>query len=270
MGVSMFSRLIFSCIIFLFITSVCFAVELPFRKDYPEVKIVELEELKAGYDNGSFIVVDVRSTLEYDVIRVKGSFHVDLSKAEFVANLQALAEQHPEKKIAVYCNGGTCLKSYKAATDAAEAGMNNVFAFDAGIPAWSSSYPAETLLLGKEVTDPQKQLIPKSELKNVTLSFELFKQKAADGNAVAIDARDPIQRIQKLPGFENALPIPLDKLIKNVINKGNLKDKQLLIFDQVGKQVRWLMYYLVDQGYTNFYFLEGGATSVLKEQEYRQ
>lgn len=29
------------------------------------------------------------------------------------------------------------------------------------------------------------------------------------------------------------------------------------------------MYYLVDQDYSNFYFLEGGAISVLKEQEYR-
>jgi len=246
-----------------------FAEDLPFRKDYPDVKVVELEDLKAGFDNGTFVVVDVRSTLEYDVIRIKGAFHVDLSKSGFIQNLQALAMQYPGKKIAVYCNGGTCLKSYKSAMDAEEAGMNNVYAFDAGIPAWSSAYPAETLLLGKEVADPAKQLIPGSELKKVMLNFEEFKQKAAEADAVVIDARDPIQRTHKLPGFEKALPVPLDKLIRNVINKGNLKDKQLLIFDQVGKQVRWLMYYLVDQGYSNFYFLEGGATSVLKEQEYR-
>jgi rhodanese-related sulfurtransferase len=262
-------RLIFSCVIFLLINSVCFAVELPFRKDYPDVKVVELEDLKVGYDNGKFIVVDVRSNLEYNVIRVKNSYHVDLAKTAFVENLQALAVQHPNKNIAVYCNGGTCLKSYKAAMDASESGADNVFAFDAGIPAWANAYPSETLLLGKEVSDPKKQLIPKSELKKFTLDYELFKQKATVINAVVIDARDPMQRMQKLPGFEKALPIPLDKLIKNVINKGNLKDKQLMIFDQVGKQVQWLMYYLVDQGYSNFFFLEGGATSVLKEQEYR-
>ncbi len=249
--------------------SFCNAEDLPFRKDYPDVKTVETEDLKAGYDAGAFIIVDVRSTLEFDVIHPKGAFHVSLGNADFVKNLKELAMQNPEKKIAVYCNGGTCLKSYKAATDATEAGMDNVYAFDAGIPAWANAYPSETLLLEKEVTDPEKQLIPKSELKKITLDFETFKQKAAEENAVAIDARDPMQRTQKLPGFEKALPIPLDKLIKNVINKGNLKDKQLLIFDQVGKQVRWLMYYLVDQGYTNYYFLEGGATAVLKEQNYR-
>ena len=256
-------------IIFLLVNSFCVAEELPYRKDYPDVNVVELADLKAEYDNGTFMVVDVRSTLEYDVIRIKGASHIDLSKADFVEKLQTLARQYPDKKIAVYCNGGTCLKSYKATMDATEAGLKNVYAFDAGIPAWSNAYPSETLLLGKEVTDPQKQFISKSELKKVTLNFEEFKQKAAEGNAVAIDARDPMQRTQKLPGFEKALPIPLDKLIRNVITKGNLKNKQLMIFDQVGKQVRWLMYYLVDQGYTNFYFLEGGATSVLKEQDYR-
>lgn len=262
-------RLVVTLVLFFLSSSVCFATDLPYRKDYPDVKIVELEDLKVGYDNGTFMIVDVRSTLEYDVIKVKGAYHVDLSKADFITNLQSLSAQYPDKKIAVYCNGGTCLKSYKAAIDAEEAGIKNVYAFDAGIPAWSNAYPSETLLLGKEVTDPQKQIIPKEQVKKVTLNFEAFKQKASEPNAVAIDARDPMQRTQKLPGFEKALPIPLDKLIKNVINKGNLKDKQLMIFDQVGKQVEWLMYYLVDQGYANYYFLEGGATSVLKEQEYR-
>ena len=72
-----------------------------------------------------------------------------------------------------------------------------------------------------------------------------------------------------VPGFEKALPIPLNKLIKNIINKERKKDKQLLIFDQVGKQVRWVMYHLEDKGYKDYYFLSGGATEVLKEQKYR-
>jgi rhodanese-related sulfurtransferase len=147
--------------------------------------------------------------------------------------------------------------------------MKDVYAFDAGIPAWASAYPADTLLIGKEITDPEKQLIPKSEFKKVTVDFETFKKKAAAANAAVIDARDPMQRTQKLPGFEKAMPIPLDKLIKNVVSQGRMKDKQLLIFDQVGKQVRWLMYYLEDNGYKDYYFLKGGATAVLKEQKYR-
>lgn len=249
--------------------SIAFAEDFPYRKDYPDVLIIELDELKSGYDKDAFIPVDVRSTLEYDVIRIKGAHHISLSQADFADKLQKLAAQNPGKNIAVYCNGITCLKSYKAALDAADAGMTNVYAFDAGIPAWAKAYPAQTLLLGKVISDPEKQLIPKSDLQKRMLSYQDFKQKAADPASVVIDTRDPIQRTQKLPGFEKALPIPLDKLIRNVISKGHLHDKQLLIFDQVGKQVRWLMYYLIDKGYTDFYFLEGGATSVLNEQQYR-
>jgi rhodanese-related sulfurtransferase len=148
--------------------------------------------------------------------------------------------------------------------------VGDYYAFDAGIPAWANAYPADTLLVGKVITDPEKQLIPKSELKKVTVDFETFKKKAAEANAYVIDARDPIQRGEKLPGFEKAVNIPLDKLIKNIVNQERMKDKQLLIFDQVGKQVRWLMYYLEDKGYKDYYFLKGGATAVLKDQKYRK
>ncbi len=251
------------------LSSWCFATDFPYRKDYPNVAIVELADLKAGYDDGIFIIVDVRSALEFDTIHPKGAFHVSLSSKGFESNLQALASQYPNKKIAVYCNGITCLKSYKAAQRASGAGMKNVYAFDAGIPAWVNSYPNDTLLVGKEISDPEKQLIPKSELAKVMVDFDTFKKKAAGPTALVIDSRDPMQRSEKLPGFENAMPIPLDKLIKNIIDHDRMKDKQLLIFDQVGKQVRWLMYYLEDKGYDNYFFLKGGATAVLKEQKYR-
>ena len=263
-------RMVMVGLIFSLVSSVCFAEEFPYRKDYPDVKIVELEDLKAGYDDGSFIIVDVRSTIEFQTIHSKGAFHVTLSSTAFVANLKNVSNQNPGKKIAAYCNGITCLKSYKAAQKAGDAGMKNVYAFDAGIPAWAKAYPAETLLVGKPIVDPEKQLIPKSEFQKKIVDFKQFKKMAAAPNAQVIDARDAMQRVGKLPGLENALPIPLDKLIQNIINPGRMKDKQLFIFDQVGKQVRWLMYYLEDKGYKDYYFLKGGATAVLKEQRYRK
>ena len=251
------------------VASVCTAEEFPYRKDYPDVSIIELEALKAGYDDGSFVIVDVRSTIEYETIHPKGALHVSLSNADFESKLREVAENNPSKKIATYCNGITCLKSYNAAQKAVDAGMKNVYAFDAGIPAWAKAYPADTLLVGKPIIDPEKQLIPKSEFKKKTISFEEFREKAAKTNTQVIDARDPIQRIGRLPGLENALPIPLDKLIKNIIQHDRMKDRELVIFDQVGKQVRWVMYHLEDRGYKNYYFLKGGATSVLGDHTYR-
>lgn len=265
-----FIRCVFISIFLILISSsFCLAEDFPYRKDYSNVKIVDLEDLKAGYDNGTYIVVDVRSKIEFDTIHVKGAVHDSLSDKDFIDRLQSIVAQNPGKKIAVYCNGITCTKSYLAAQKAQEAGMENIYAFDAGIPAWANAYPSETRLVGKTITDPAKQLIPKSEFKKLLLDFDQFKKMAESPNAVVIDARDPIQRTHKLPGFEDAMPVPLDKLISNIINHERMKDKRLLIFDQVGKQVRWLMYHLVDKGYTDYYFLDGGATSVLKEQDYR-
>ena len=249
--------------------SICFAGDFPYRKDYPDVPVVELEELKAGYDDGSFVIVDVRSSIEFDTIHPKGALHVNLSSADFEANLNNVSEQHPGKKIALYCNGITCLKSYNGTMKAIDAGLKNVYAFDAGIPAWAKAYPSETLLVGKPIIDSEKQLIPNSAFANKTIDFDTFKKVAAAPNALVIDARDPMQRVGKLPGFEKALPVPLDKLIQNIINHDRMKDKQLVIFDQVGKQVRWVMYHLEDKGYKDYYFLKGGATAVLKEQKYR-
>ena len=191
------------------------------------------------------------------------------TNAKFSENLLQLVKKNPSKKIAVYGNGTTCIKNYKAAEDALYAGMQNVYAFDAGIQTWAISYPPQTILSGEKMANTEKLFAMDKKFNTVCLNYESFKNKSANENAVVIDARDPMQRKHPLPGMEKALQIPLDKLVKNIINKGNMKNKDLFIFDQVGKQVSWLMYYLVDNGYSNFYFLDGGATAVLKSQEYR-
>lgn len=245
------------------------ANNFPYREYYPEVNIVELADLKAGYDRKEFVIVDVRSVAEFEAIHIKGAVNLPYSNAQFSDNLKNFAGKHPGKKIAVYCNGFTCIKSYKAAEDAVYTNMPNVYAFDGGIGAWARAYPADTLLNNKEISAPEQQLISEERFKSSCMDFASFKEKAKGSNAVLIDARDPIQRKEKLPGLDQAMLIPMDKLVENIITKGNMKDKELYIFDQVGRQVNWLMYYLVANGYTNFHFLDGGATTVLKTQEYR-
>lgn len=255
-------------IIFLFSTT-CFADKFPYRDEYPELNIIELSELKSGYDFEEFLLIDVRSKTEFETIRIKHAINIPYADARFTGYLGQIVEENPDKKIVVYGNGGNSIKSYKAAEDAKHAILPHVYAFDAGILAWAKAYPSETYLLTDILKDSEKQLIAEEQFIKRNIDFESFKKMAVKRNAVLIDARDPIQRIEKIKGLEKALPISMDKLVKNVISKGRHKDKQLLIFDQVGGQVNWLMYYLVDNGYTNFYFLNGGATAILHKQEYR-
>ena len=245
------------------------AVEYPYRKDYPEVPTIDSESLFQQYEVDKIIIVDVRSSIEYDVIHMEGARHIPLSNSNFVKEIQELSRLNPDKKIAFYCNGITCLKSYEAAQKALQAGINSCYAYDAGIPDWASIYPEKTLLLGKVLDDPGKQLISKPAFKEKCLQFEKFKAGTNSNKSIVIDVRDSMQRAKKLQGLKKVKKIPMDKFIPNFVEKRVHRDKSLFIFDQVGKQVRWLEYYLVANGYKNYYFLAGGATSVLKEQDYK-
>jgi len=161
--------------------------------------------------------------------------------------------------MAFYCNGHTCAKSYKATKKAREAGFANVFAYDAGIFDWIMAQPDKATLMGNTPA-AQDKIIPKSELKAKMISFDQLMARAAQPNTVNVDIRDPFQRatIPAIPLLRN---IPLDRLTR-LFEKGQFKDKQLLIIDAVGKQVRWLQYYLKEFGYTNYAFLEGGVKAI--------
>lgn len=243
------------------------ASQFPGRDKFPGVPYIASEDLFEAYESGDAIIVDVRSTIEYNVIHPVNALHIPVSKIDFVKRVEKLRSANASKKIAFYCNGTTCLKSYIATQKAQKAGIENVFAYDGGIPEWVMVYPDKTLLLGNVVTDPEKQVIPKSEFKKKALGYDDFKAHAAKG--LVVDVRDAIQRSQDLPGLGKTLKIPMDTFIPNFVEKKKNQDKTLYIFDQVGKQVRWLEYYLVENGYTDYKFLRGGATSVLKDQKYK-
>jgi rhodanese-related sulfurtransferase len=253
----------------LFISSTIFASNFPGRDRFPEVPYIGSEDLFNSYGSGEAIIVDVRSTIEYNVIHPIDALHIPIAKMDFVKKVKQLRSANVGKKIAFYCNGTTCLKSYIATQKAKEAGINNVYAYDGGIPEWAAFYPEKTLLLGQVVTDPEKQIIPKAEFKKKAVAYEDFKKGATSEAGLVIDVRDTIQRTEALPGMGKTLKIPLDKFIPNFIEKKKNQDKPLYIFDQVGKQVRWLEYYLVENGYQNYRFLKGGATAVLKSQKYK-
>lgn len=249
--------------------SMAMASDFPGRDKFPGVPYIESADLYTAYKAGDAIIIDVRSTIEYDVIHPMNSLHIPISKMDFEKMVTTVREENPGKKLAFYCNGTTCLKSYHATQRAKEAGIDNVFAYDGGIPEWVTLYPGDTLLLGEVVSDPEKQIIPESEFKKKVMAYEDFKAASAKGGII-VDVRDIIQRTEDLPGLGNTLKIPLDNFIPNFVEKKKNQDKPLYIFDQVGKQVQWLEYYLVKNGYQSYTFLKGGATSVLKDQQYKQ
>ena len=256
-----FFNLLFVISFILFVASVCVAKEFPYREKYPDVPVIELSDARNSYEKEEIVFVDARTKTEFDTFHPKKALNIDFSQDNFVDILVQIRETNPNKKIAVYGDGVACLKAYRAVQDASDEGMENIYAYDAGVEAWIASYPSDTMLMGQQIDDAKVQLITKEELHRLTLNLDQFKQMINESpNAMVFDIRDPIQRKKKVPGLEQAISISLEKFIRNVISKGNLIDKQLFIIDHADSQIGWLTNYLKDEGYTNFYFLEGGVT----------
>jgi rhodanese-related sulfurtransferase len=209
-----------------FAASAIGAEGFPLRAKYPDVKVMSTDALNASYDDT--IVVDVRSTMEFDVAHVSKAAHVPIAQATFASDLEKVRAKNASTPMAFYCNGHTCAKSYQAAVAAQEAGFTNVFAYDAGIFDWIMAQPDKATLMGKTPA-PQDKIIPKSKLEAKMLSPDEFMAKAAQPNTVNVDIRDPFQR-EKIPAIPLLRNIPLDRLTK-LFEKGQFKDKQHLIID---------------------------------------
>ena len=106
---------------------------------------------------------------------------------------------------------------------------------------------------------PRNKIIPKSEHQEHLMSLEEFQAQAAKDDVVVIDVRDPFQRANVPgPNIAGTINAPIDNLVKLIKSK-KYQDKELLLYDAVGKQITWVHYYLKYYGYTRYQFLKGGV-----------
>lgn len=249
--------------------SPCYADEIseefPGRGLYPLVPVIELQALNEQFDG--VVVVDVRSKYEFDTLRVKGAANIPLSSPTFVEQMGKLRAKDP-RPIVVYCNGKTCMKSYKAALKCSVNKIDNVLAFDAGVMDWARAYPQNAVLLGRSPVDPNK-LISQEEFNKHLLSPDQYGEKVATSSAIVLDVRDRFQRegLSLFVGRERRAYLDDEKTLERYIDKAKRENKTLLVHDAAGKQVRWLQYYLKDKGLRDFYFMEGGTSAYYEQMK---
>jgi len=138
----------------------------PGRNKYPNIPVYEITELKDALDR--VVIVDSRSAYEFETLRVKGAKNIPVASKTFETDLAKLRAS-TDKPIVFYCNGRTCFKSYLASKKAKDAGINNTFAFDAGIFEWATAYPHQAVLLNQSPVKAS-DLIPSKVFKSRLLA----------------------------------------------------------------------------------------------------
>jgi rhodanese-related sulfurtransferase len=231
--------------------------EFPGRAIYPEVSVIDLDSLQKQL--AAVVVVDVRSAYEHRTLRIKNAINIPVAGKDFVEEVQKL-RANTDKPIVFYCNGKTCMKSYKAAQKASLAGIKEVQAYDAGIMDWARAFPKQSLLLGQPLNDPQL-LISKERFKKHLLEPEDFANKVASGKYIVLDVRDRFQRdaLALFPGRERRAYLDQTKKLDRQIRRAKKRKRAMLIYDAAGKQVRWLQYYLEYKRVPRYFFMKGGA-----------
>jgi len=239
----------------------------PGRDKFPEINVIEKQDLVRRLN--SVIVVDTRSAYEYNTLRVKGAVNIPVAAKDFESRVSEL-HKRDGKDIVFYCNGRTCMKSYLAAKKSIAAGVKNVIAYDAGIFEWVQAYPKQGELLGVSPVNLRK-LIAKESFKKRLLEPEIFSEKMADlgTKSIVLDVRDKYQRagVGFYPGKERW--VSLDKIdqLEKYIAKAKQQNKTVFIYDEVGKQVRWVQYTLEKAGIHDYYFMDKGASEYYRQMK---
>lgn len=261
----LFIVIVLNCTMFSASFAADISKEFPGRELYPLVPIIELAELNNKIKD--VVVVDVRSQYEFDTLRIKGAINIPLSSPTFVEQMRDLRNKDARPLI-VYCNGKTCMKSYKATLKCSVNKIDDVFAFDAGIMDWARTYPQHSVLLGRSPVDP-KQLISPDEFKKHLLSPDQYGEQVAGSSAIVLDVRDRFQRegLSLFVGRERRAYLDDAKTLNRYIDKAKRENKTLLVHDAAGKQVLWLQYYLKDKGLNNYYFMDGGTSAYYEQMK---
>ncbi len=250
-----FKRFILLLTLSLFLSAVSFADEgFPGREKYPDIPYISLTDFYQGYMENKYLVVDVRSPFEYDVIQIKGAVNVPVNSDSYYKDINELAKT-TDRTIVFYCNGRRCMKSFKAA---AKSKLSNILVYDAGVFEWAKKYPEQSVLMGESPL-PVDKLIPSSKLKEHFIPLARFEELIPQ--SILIDVRDKKER--RGNGLfllvDKSAPLSRPDKLEKYVNKAIAEDKILLAYDEAGKTVRWLQYYLEKKGLKKYYFMKGGA-----------
>jgi len=234
--------------------------DFPLRKKYPQLEPITTSELAKSRLLGEAVVIDVRTEAEYDVMHIKGAGNIPHILTDETHSALKSAAEKAHLYLVFYCNGGTCSKSYKAAELASLEKFKGVRNYDAGIFEWAEAFPEETVFFGEPMTaaNAKEKLIPESDFKKVLVDTATFIDMAKGGKYEVYDIRDSREKAEYPINLPNKKEATIDQL-QQLLKEGKFPKSNVLLLDNVGKQVIWAQYYLNRFGVKDYYFLSGGV-----------
>jgi rhodanese-related sulfurtransferase len=235
--------------------------DFPLREKYPQLEPITSPELARARAAGQAIIIDVRTKAEFDAMRIDGAIHIPHIISDEQQAAWKAAAQKPHQYAVFYCNGVLCTKSYKAAELAMSQGQFKAIRnYDAGILEWAEINPQATVFFGQSLTkdNVKENLISESDFKKVLLDTYTFINEARSGKYETYDIRDSREKAEYPINLPNKKEATLDQL-QQLLNEGKFPDSNVLLLDNVGRQVIWAQYYLNRYGVKNYFFLAGGV-----------
>ena len=110
-------------------------------------------------------------------------------------------------------------------------------------------------------------LLGTTEFTEHLLDAKRFLELAKDPSYMIIDIREPGERETYPVQLKHTKAIPIDNFITLLEKDRVIPKSNLLILDNVGKQVRWLQYYLKQYQRTNYHFLKDGVQTLPRDSE---
>lgn len=235
----------------------------PGRAHYPTVPVIELNKLAAKFDD--YRIVDVRSPYEFKIMHIQGAINIPFSSTSFIKEVRKIRDTSAAP-IIIYCNGSTCMKSYKAVKISIKNKISNILAYDDGILDWAQAFPDKTVLFDKNPIDTAN-LIADKDFEKHLLDPEKFELDVAEHEPIVLDIRDRDQResLSLFVDVETHVNIDDHAVITQFIKQANSEKKPLYIYDTAGKRTRWLQYLLEENNAQAYYFMKGGTYEYFKK-----
>ena len=252
----LFVSLILTCINFSAKAEAVDDTVFPLRDTYSNVATISHQTLAQKIND--VMIIDVRSNYEFSVLHITNAINVPITNLGFIPTLKILRAKD-SRDIIFYCNGITCKKSYKASIAAKKYGIEKVYTFDLGILNWAKLHPDKSYFFNHSPLNVSHLLKPEKFRQHLLLPKDFIHKMTPD--SLLIDIREPYQR-DILILEKSTISAPLNKF-HHKINLMKASKSTILIYDAVGKQVRWLQYLLEKHGIENYYFMQGGVKGYL-------